>query len=65
MDVVADWVRITGATGALLARSRMKPPWGMALPSGDHAMFHLMLEGTGWLRVNVSPVRQYWSRRAR
>ena len=29
----------------------MKPPWGMALPDGDQAMFHLILEGTAWLRM--------------
>jgi hypothetical protein len=47
MDILADWVRLTGLSGELLARSRMKAPWGMALEAGPEAMFHLVSEGAG------------------
>jgi AraC-like DNA-binding protein len=51
MDVLTDWVKLTGASGGLLARSRMKAPWGMALSSCREAMFHVVLEGPCWLRL--------------
>lgn len=51
MDVVSDWVSITGASGTLLARTRVQGAWGMAMPRSTQAMFHLMLEGACWLRL--------------
>ena len=57
MDILTDWVRLTGMSGEILARSRMKAPWGMALQAGTEAMFHVVLEGACWLRVAGSPPR--------
>src|SRR4051794_15082602 len=50
MDVLAEWVRITGTSGMLLPRSRLPSPWGMALEKCSEAMFHIILEGSCWLR---------------
>jgi AraC family transcriptional activator of mtrCDE len=51
MDVLTDWVHLTGPSGALLAKSRLQAPWGMALAAGPETMFHMMLEGECWLRL--------------
>ncbi len=57
MDVLADWVRISGTSGVLLARSRLGPPWGMGLDQQAQAMFHIVLEGSCWLRrEGVAPL---------
>jgi AraC-like DNA-binding protein len=54
MDVLTDWVHLTGISGELLARSRLEAPWGMALEAGPEAMFHIVLEGSCWLRLEGS-----------
>lgn len=53
MDVVTDWVRTCGTSGVLLARSRLPAPWGMALDKRAEAMFHIVLEGSCFLRGNA------------
>jgi AraC family transcriptional activator of mtrCDE len=55
MDVLADWVGLSGPSGVLLARSRMQAPWGMGLSAGAEAMFHIVAEGTCWLRRAGAP----------
>jgi AraC-like DNA-binding protein len=55
MDILADWARLTGLSGALLARSRMEAPWGLAVPAGPEAMFHFVSEGICWLRLAGAP----------
>jgi AraC family transcriptional activator of mtrCDE len=58
MDVVTDWVRTCGTSGVLLARSRLPAPWGMALETRPEAMFHIVLEGSCFLRGADSPTLQ-------
>jgi len=50
MDVLADWVRITGTSGVLLARSRYFEPWGFRMDARHAVSFHIVLEGACWLR---------------
>jgi hypothetical protein len=55
MDVLADWVHVTDTSSVLLARSRLKAPWGMGLVRRPEAMFHIVLEGSCWLRRQGAP----------
>jgi AraC family transcriptional activator of mtrCDE len=50
MDVLTDWVRITGTSGVLLARNRYVEPWGFRMDARKAVSFHIVLEGSCWLR---------------
>jgi AraC-like DNA-binding protein len=50
MDVLSDWLRVLETRGLLLARSRFADAWGVAIPASGDCMFHVVSEGTCWLR---------------
>ena len=50
MDVLDDWLRVLGAAGVITARLQMPSRWGMQVPPRDDVMFHIITEGTCWLR---------------
>lgn len=52
MDVLADVLAATRIGGTIFARSRFWAPWGMAFPPAARAGFHIVLEGSMWLRVS-------------
>ncbi|MFD9405464.1 cupin domain-containing protein [Streptomyces sp. NPDC059989] len=59
MDVLADVLATTGFKGVLLAQLRGRGPgWGCGLDQLDTAGFHLIAEGTCWLRVAGQPPQQ-------
>ncbi|MCX5199192.1 AraC family transcriptional regulator [Streptomyces sp. NBC_00249] len=59
MDVLADVLATTGINGVLLAQLRSRGPgWGCALEQQSTAGFHLVAEGTCWLRVAGQPPLQ-------
>ncbi|WP_437877451.1 AraC family transcriptional regulator [Sorangium sp. So ce513] len=49
-DVLTDWYRVLCTKGVLLARSRLPAPWGMRLDARTQATFHIITEGSCWLR---------------
>ncbi|MGK3966065.1 AraC family transcriptional regulator [Sorangium sp. So ce118] len=49
-DVLTDWYRVLCTKGVLLARSRLPAPWGMRLGARAQVTFHIVIEGTCWLR---------------
>lgn len=55
MDVLADWLRILGTSGELLARSRLAAPWGIHLEPSNDVIFHMIIEGSCWLRRSGKP----------
>jgi AraC-like DNA-binding protein len=55
MDILADWLRMMGTSGVLLARSRMSAPWGMHLAPSNDVIFHIVIEGSCWLRRAGAP----------
>lgn len=59
MDVLADVLATTGFEGVLLAQLRSHgTEWGCGLEQLDTAGFHLIAEGTCWLRTADAPPRQ-------
>ncbi len=56
MDVLSDWLREVSARGLLLARTKFAAPWGIAIPASPECLFHVVTEGTCWLRRASDPV---------
>ena len=51
MDVLTDWLRTIDTNAVVLCRSRMPAPWGMRISAREGVMFHIVPEGTCWLRT--------------
>ena len=51
MDVLTDVLETLRARGACYARIAAAAPWGLEMPAGDIAVFHLVLEGSCLLRM--------------
>jgi AraC-like DNA-binding protein len=50
-DVLAEVLAANSVQGAVLARSELAAPWGLRFPAMSRAGFHLLAEGSGWLRM--------------
>ncbi len=48
--MLSEWLRVVNARGALLARVSLIAPWGVSVPASRDCMFHLIREGSCWLR---------------
>jgi AraC family transcriptional activator of mtrCDE len=51
VDVLADIFRALRLRGAVYFRASFHAPWGMTIPEGRFANFHVVCEGSCWLRV--------------
>ena len=51
MDVLADILESVRLGGGVRFQCDMGAPWGMGLPPGQAAEFHLLVRGNAWLRV--------------
>ena len=51
MDVLADILDGVRLGGGVRFHCEMAGPWGMELPSGQAAEFHLLVRGNAWLRL--------------
>jgi AraC-like DNA-binding protein len=49
LDTLSEVVRSFRLRGRVYARWELTAPWGLALPAGDFATFHLVEEGECWL----------------
>ncbi|MFI8977359.1 cupin domain-containing protein [Nocardia asteroides] len=59
MDVLADVLATTGVGGVLLAQLHSRGSgWGCGLEQSGTAGFHVVAEGTCWLRTGDQPPRQ-------
>jgi AraC-like DNA-binding protein len=58
MDVLADVLRTARASGALSARTDLRAPWGLHFDEALRAGFHVVAQGTCWLRVGDAPPAQ-------
>jgi AraC-like DNA-binding protein len=57
-DIVADIVAATRRGTILYSRSRFHAPWGISLPAGRLASFHVVTSGACWLtREGHDPLR--------
>lgn len=57
MDSLADLFARTRIGGAILCRSELRAPWGMAFPASSRIGFHIVVEGACWLHVERQPTR--------
>jgi AraC-like DNA-binding protein len=58
MDVLSDVLRVSALGNAILNRSELVAPWGLAVGSEVRAAIHIVQRGFCWLRVaRRSPVR--------
>jgi AraC-like DNA-binding protein len=51
VDTLSEVVRSIRLRGNIYARWELTAPWGMALPGGEFAAFHLVEEGECWLAI--------------
>jgi len=57
-DIVADIVAATRHGTIIYSRSRLHAPWGMSVPAGRLASFHVVTSGACWLtRDGHDPIR--------
>lgn len=52
MDPLSAVLRGIRLSGSIYATWELREPWGMDLPSGPFASFHLVEQGGGWLRLS-------------
>jgi len=51
MDVLSDIFRTLRLRGAVYFRAAFHAPWGMKIPDGRFASFHVVCDGSCWLRT--------------
>ncbi len=54
MDALSDVLRAVHLSGSLYFRSEPSAPWGMEIPSGDTAQFHILRRGRCFLQMEDS-----------
>lgn len=54
MDVFADVLQTVRARRACSGKLEAAAPWGIEVPRGEHACFHVVLQGKAWLGVPES-----------
>lgn len=50
-DPLGEILHSLRISGALYCRSELSAPWGIEIPSSDHASFHVLLDTSCWLRL--------------
>jgi AraC-like DNA-binding protein len=50
-DVLTGILRSLQLQGSVFCRAELSAPWGMALDSQDYAHFHVLEQGSAWLRL--------------
>ncbi len=56
MDILSDILRTLKLRGTVYFHASFQAPWGMNIPAGEFANFHIVTEGTCWLEAdNGSP----------
>lgn len=58
MDVLADVLSAARVGGVVTAHVRAEAPWGFRLHQTAFAAFHVVAQGTCWLRLPKTPPRQ-------
>jgi AraC family transcriptional regulator, alkane utilization regulator len=61
-DVLTSLLRSLRLQSSVFCRAELKAPWGLALDPQEYAHFHVVEEGSGWLRSSgekqAQPLRQ-------
>ncbi len=59
VDVIAEALEALKLRGTVYFQADFRAPWGMAIPAGDVAAFHVVTGGACWLRASaISQPRQ-------
>jgi AraC family transcriptional regulator, alkane utilization regulator len=58
-DVLSEVLQSVHLHSTLYCRARLSAPWGLAVPHRDAAVFHIVTQGTCWLRIEgmAVPIR--------
>lgn len=54
MDVLSDILRLVHLTGAILGRAELSRPWGVSSEGLSAPMFHIVLDGEGFITLEGS-----------
>lgn len=49
MDLFSEILQVVQLRGTVYFHARFQPPWGMAIPAGRYANYHLVTDGECWL----------------
>ncbi len=52
MDLFSEILQAVQLRGTVYFHARFQPPWGMAIPAGRYANYHLVTGGSCWLQCN-------------
>ncbi len=58
MDILADVLRAQRLSGTVYFRADFREPWGLDIQGGEFANFHIVAQGSCWLRTAGEPVRR-------
>ncbi|MCZ6666298.1 MAG: AraC family transcriptional regulator [Gammaproteobacteria bacterium] len=53
MDILSDILQSMKLRGTVYFRASFHAPWGMEIPAGQFANFHIVTDGSCWLRNNL------------
>lgn len=59
MDALSAILRHAPVRGSLFSRAELAAPWGVETHGSSAAIFHVVLHGSGWLRVDGGPPRSF------
>lgn len=56
MDTLSDVLNLMRLRGCVYFLRTFAAPWGMEMPSGPHAQFHMVVRGRCWLRFDAETI---------
>lgn len=54
MDLLSEILQTVKLHGTVYFHARFQTPWGMEIPTGQYANFHIVTDGNCWLEANTS-----------
>ncbi len=51
MDALSDLLAVASVRGSLFSRAELTAPWGVSTRGAEAAIFHVIVEGSGWVEV--------------
>ena len=55
MEALSPMLRELRLSGSIFSRAELAAPWGVETRGGDKAIFHVVTQGSGWLRPEGGP----------
>jgi AraC-like DNA-binding protein len=57
MDVLTEVLHDLRLSGSFYCRSELRDPWGLEIPARDCASFHVVVDGSAWIRSTGEQLR--------